>query len=98
MWRTAAAIRAPATTPRRTAKYAPRETARGSARRFQFGGCVAHRTLVERFEHGAGVVDAAADLARQALRCDRRRLLKEIIEYVAVARLALRFLHGAKAA
>ena len=71
---------------------------RDDAGRFELRRRTAHRVLVERLEHGARVIDAAADLAGQTLRRDRRRLLEEIIEHIAVARLALGLLDGAKAA
>ena len=71
---------------------------RDDAGRFQLYRRAAHRVLVQRLKHGARVVDAAADLAGQTLRRDRRRFLEEIIEHIAVAGLALGFLDGAKAA
>src|SRR5580704_4911323 len=69
---------------------------RDDAGRFQLRRRLAHRVLIERLEHGARVIDAAADLAGQTLRRDRRRLLEEIIEHIAVARLALSLLDGAE--
>ena len=71
---------------------------RDDARLLQFRGGVANRLLVERFEFGACVIDAARDLARETLRGDRDRLLVEVVERIAVARLRLHFLDGAKAA
>ncbi len=71
---------------------------RDDAGGFELRRRLPHRVLVERLEHGARVIDAAADLAGQALRRDRRRLLEEIIEHIAVARLALGLLDGAEAA
>ncbi len=56
-----------------------------------------HRVLVERLDLVAFPADPAGNFPRHALRRDRFRLLIEIIERIAVARLGLDLLHGAVA-
>jgi hypothetical protein len=51
-----------------------------------------HRFTIKRKEYVAEIVRAFRDLARQALRRDRRGLLVEVVEQIAVASLALDFL------
>ena len=55
------------------------------------------RIAVERSEHLAGVVGTLGDFFGEALRRDVRRAGEEIVEQVAVARLALDLLHRAVA-
>ena len=70
---------------------------RRDARRLQLARPPAHRILVERLEHGAGVVGAPGDLARQALRRDRRRLLHRNNRTGCRRAPGSGFLHGAEA-
>ncbi len=70
---------------------------RGDARRLELARGAAHIRLIERLELRAGEIDAAADLAGQALRRERLGLAVEVVERVGVADLALHFLDGAEA-
>ena len=66
---------------------------RGHALFAEFPGRLTDGSLIQRMDLVAFPADPAGNFPRHALRCDRLRLLVEIIERVAVAGLGLNFLH-----